>query len=88
MSMLARALLADLGSEDLADLAQRLAPFLPRDAADGWMNSRDAAAYLGISKAALHHLTAARRIPFTQGGPGEKLFFKRTDLDAFREGGR
>jgi hypothetical protein len=48
---------------------------------DGWMDSADAARYIGRSISSLHKLTAARRIPFSQDGPGAKCFFRRSDLD-------
>jgi excisionase family DNA binding protein len=73
-----------------ADLADVLRPHLQQHeqpAADRWMNSREAAAYLGLTRAALHRHTAARTIPFTQDAPGGKCWFSRADLDAWRRGG-
>jgi excisionase family DNA binding protein len=85
MSNLGRALIADLNPDDLADLAELLAPYLPRSTADdGWMNTRAAAEYLGMSVSALHRLTAAREIPCSQDGPGARCFFRRSDLDGWR----
>jgi hypothetical protein len=87
VSPLARALLDELGPEDLAELAARLAPYLPTTMpADGdrWMATAEASAYLGITTTALHKLTAARAIPFEQEGPGCKCYFRRGDLDAWR----
>jgi excisionase family DNA binding protein len=87
MSALVRALLADLDHEDLRELADRLAPFLPTPSVpepDRWLNTREAAAYLGISVNALHRLTAARSIPFEQHAPGARCYFRRVDLDAWR----
>jgi len=73
------------GSLDLvADaVASRVAARLtqPCDTTDGWMDSADAARYIGRSISSLHKLTAARRIPFSQDGPGAKCFFRRSDLD-------
>lgn len=46
-----------------------------------------AAQHLGLSRHALHRLTAERRIPFTQGGIGARCYFKRADLDVWRENG-
>lgn len=51
---------------------------------DRWLTTREAADYLGVTVAALHKLTAARRIPFDQGGPGCKCYFRRADLDRWR----
>jgi excisionase family DNA binding protein len=56
-------------------------------AADGWLSSRQAAEYLGITLAALHRLTASRRIPFSQDRPGARCWFRRGDLDAWRQEG-
>lgn len=69
-------LLADaVAGRVAAQLADR------REARDGWMDSGDAARYIGRSISSLHKLTAARRIPFSQDGPGAKCFFRRSDLD-------
>jgi excisionase family DNA binding protein len=68
------AAVADLVIERLRD------PSTP----DEWMTTQDASVYLGITTNALHKLTAARQIPFSQENPGGKLFFRREDLDAWR----
>ena len=72
-----------------ADLAAVLRPHLQHEqsAAVGWMTSREAAAYLGLTLAALHRFTAARAVPFQQDTPGGKCWFSRADLDAWRRGG-
>ena len=72
-----------------ADLAAVLRPYLqPEQAATaGWMTSREAATYLGLTLAALHRLTAARAVPFEQDAPGGKCWFNSADLDAWRRGG-
>ena len=54
---------------------------------DRWMGAREAASYLGVSVHALHKLTAGRLIPFEQDGPGCRCWFKRSELDAWRERG-
>jgi excisionase family DNA binding protein len=90
VSQLAAALVAQLDDDSLAELAARLAPFLPRpEPAEGdcWLNTRQAAEYVGISPNALHKLTAARAIPFQQDRPGAKCWFRRSELDAWRRGG-
>jgi hypothetical protein len=53
-------------------------------AEDRWMDSRDAAVYLGASVDALHRLTAARQLAFSQTVPGAPCYFRRGDLDAYR----
>jgi excisionase family DNA binding protein len=87
MSALTRALLADLDPDDLRELAERLAPYLPAPAPpaeDRWLTTQEAAEYLGMTTTALHRLTAARAIPFEQAKPGAKCWFKRSALDAWR----
>lgn len=57
----------------------------PTTTADGWLDSRAAAAYLGLpSSHPLHKLSAARELAFSQDSPGGKLWFRRADLDEFR----
>ncbi len=71
-----------------ADLAAVLHPHLQHEQpAAGWMTSREAATYLGLTLAALHRLTAARALPFEQDAPGGKCWFNRADLDTWRRGG-
>jgi excisionase family DNA binding protein len=71
-------LLADAVANRLTD---RQAP-----AADGWMDTRAAAEYLGLSTHALHRLVARREVPYFQDGPGAKCYFRRSALDAWRGG--
>lgn len=75
----------------LADLvADRVAARLvsPRPArADEWLDTRRAAEYLGIGRDRLRRLAAEQAIPIEQAGVGCKLFFRRSDLDAWRRSG-
>jgi excisionase family DNA binding protein len=79
-------------SNECVRFAQLLGPWLPRHAAtdtpitDGWLDTKRAAEYLGISRRSLHKLTAAQAVPFAQDGPGCKCWFKRSELDAWRRG--
>jgi excisionase family DNA binding protein len=86
MTGLGRALLDSLDEEDLAELAERLAPLLPRLAItdDRWLTSREAAEHLGLSLNALHKRTRRHEIPAVQESDGGKLYFRRTDLDRWR----
>jgi excisionase family DNA binding protein len=88
VSDLARLVIDDLDDDDLARLAARIAPLLAPPAEDDrpWMDSHKAAAYLGVSLDALHKLTAARKVPCHQTCPGAKLYFRRSELDAWRGG--
>jgi excisionase family DNA binding protein len=82
----------DKDDDALDQFAQLLAPRLSRLVApaatttDGWLDTRRAAEYLGISRQSLHRHTAAQAIPFAQDGPGCKCWFKRSELDAWRRG--
>lgn len=56
---------------------------------DEWLDSRHAADYLGVHRDTLRKLAAERAIPSEQDGPGCKLYFLRSDLEAWRRtGGR
>jgi hypothetical protein len=73
-------------------LVERLAPRVAEILKEGrdsdvWLNSNQAAEHLGMTRNALHKLTSARQIPFSQDGPGCKLYFRRVDLDRWRGGG-
>jgi excisionase family DNA binding protein len=57
------------------------------DRPDEWFDSRHAAEYLGVHRDTLRKLAAERAIPSEQDGPGCKLYFRRSDLDAWRSGG-
>jgi excisionase family DNA binding protein len=57
-----------------------------RDCND-WLDCRHAAKYLGVHRDTLRKLAAERAIPSEQDGPGCKLYFRRSDLDAWRRGG-
>lgn len=54
---------------------------------DEWFDSRHAAEYLGLHRDTLRKLAAERAIPSEQDGPGCKLYFRRSDLDDWRNGG-
>jgi excisionase family DNA binding protein len=73
----------------IAQLAERLAEHAtaPTDEIGEWFDSRHAAEYLGIHRDTLRKLAAERAIPSEQDGPGCKLYFRRSDLDAWRHGG-
>jgi excisionase family DNA binding protein len=89
MSNLWRHLLDELEPDELGELARRLAPLMPRPepvARDGWLNSRQAAEYLGISLDSLHQLTARREIPFEQHVSGGRLYFDPAAVDNWRRG--
>jgi excisionase family DNA binding protein len=92
VTAIARVLLDELGQDELQELADALAPYLPQPEpadTDRWMTTREAAEYLGITRNALHKLTAARAIPFSQDVAGGKCWFLKSELDDWRRrGGR
>jgi excisionase family DNA binding protein len=54
---------------------------------DRWMDSRDAAAYLGVHRDTLRKLAAAGSIRSMQDGPACKHYFSKAALDRWRESG-
>ena len=67
-------------------VAKRLASAERPRAEDGWLDAGAAATYLGLpNRNAMHKLTAARVLPFSQEAPGAKMYFRRRDLEAHRE---
>jgi hypothetical protein len=88
MSALARAFLDELEPDDLEQLARALAPYLPaigaERATDGWLSTREAAAYAGCTVDALHKAIARQEVRFEQNGPGAKCYFRPAWLDAWR----
>jgi excisionase family DNA binding protein len=77
------AMLSQLADLVAARVIEKLAP--PDNAADDdWLDTRDASDYLGIHRDSLRRLAAEREIPAEQAGAGCKLFFRRSDLDAWR----
>jgi hypothetical protein len=64
-----------------------LKPHLGGIEPDRWLTTAEAEAHLGCSPNALHKLTAAGAVPFQQDCPGAKLYFKRSELDDWRERG-
>jgi excisionase family DNA binding protein len=71
--------LADLVAERLA---VRLVPHAPTP--DEWLDTRGAAEYLGVHRDTVRRLAAERAVPSEQEGVGCKLYFRRSDLDAWR----
>lgn len=71
------------GPADLAELAERLRPFLTAD--DGWLGAKDAAAYAGCTVPALRYAMRAGDVEFEQHVPGGKVYFQRSALDRWRQ---
>lgn len=75
-------LLAQLADLVAAKVIDRLAS--QETVADEWLDTRAASEYLGIHRDNLRRLAAERAIPAEQAGAGCKLFFRRSNLDAWR----
>jgi hypothetical protein len=75
-------LLAHLADIVAAEVIDRLAR--QEAAADNWLDTRGASEYLGIHRYSLRRLAVERAMPAEQAGAGCKLFFRRSDLDAWR----
>lgn len=77
--------LIDLLCDRIADrVAVRLQPIPEQDA---WLDLSDAAEYLRLHPDTLRKRAKAGLIPFEQDAPRCRLFFRRTDLDAWRHVG-
>jgi excisionase family DNA binding protein len=71
--------------DELADaIADRVMKRMTSEREDRWLSTREAATHLGLTTNALHKLTAARAVPFEQDGAGGKMWFLRSELDAWR----
>ncbi len=75
-----------LSEQQLDELAHRIAAHvrLPETSEDRWLDTREAATYLGMHRDTIRRLAAERALPFEQDGPGCKLYVKRSALDAWR----
>lgn len=75
------------GLEDLVErvVEEKVAAALDGQVAeDPWYDSGAAAEYLGVSRQRIHDLTHEGLLPRI-GEKGERLFFRRSTLDAYRD---
>jgi hypothetical protein len=79
--------LDDTALDQLADeLAERILQRLPgQPPTEGWLPTPEAAAYLGGSAESLRRLAAERALDFSQTVANAPCYFRRSDLDAYRE---
>lgn len=49
-----------------------------------WLDTKQAAEYLGVHRDTIRKLAAERVIPTHQDGPGCRLYFRREELDEWR----
>lgn len=82
-------LLATLDAEDLRELADALAPYLPNTEPDRWMAAGEAVAYLGLGSLDALDRLVRDGLPCSQpSGPGGRRRFQQSRLDAWLEGRR
>jgi hypothetical protein len=84
---------ATINIEGLEDHIRRIAreeaeAALAEHAPDGPYDSARAAAYIGVSRRRIHDLVSEARLPRRSEGPGCKLWFWKSDLDAYIKGRR
>jgi len=80
------AVIEEIADRLAAAVVSRLAATQEQDAGD-WLDSREAAVYLGVHRDTLRKLAAERAISSHQDGRGCKLFFRRSELDEWRRSG-
>ncbi len=73
-----------LSSEQEDALVQRVVERLQESRDDGYLNAIDAAAYLGLTPAALYARVGREQVPYRR--VGKHLFFNRVELRAYVEG--
>ncbi len=66
-------------------LGAAIATRLNGGADDRWLDTHEAADYLGRPVSTIRKLTAARSIPFEQSTPGARCYFRRSDLDRWMQ---
>jgi excisionase family DNA binding protein len=76
-----------LSLDGLEDLIERIvdAKLAALTHRDEWYTVEQAADYLGVSVGQVHNLVSARRLP-RHGARGERLRFRRSELDAYQSG--
>jgi excisionase family DNA binding protein len=57
------------------------------DPGDPWLDSRNAADYLGVSRTTVRRLAAEGSLTTEQAGTNCKLYFRRSELDRWRRCG-
>ncbi len=80
--------IVQLGTETIDSLAEAVAAkvslLLPARCEDRWLDSAEASDHLRIPLSQLRKLSAAGSIPAHQDTPGGRLYFLRSELDAWR----
>jgi excisionase family DNA binding protein len=86
------AFIASASDEQIARLAERLAPLILRlqpvaAHPDEWLDTAGAAEYLGVHRDTINKLAVEGKLPSEQDAPGCKRWFQRGELDDWRRGG-
>jgi hypothetical protein len=79
---LARALVAALDNEALADLAKRLAPHLPARDPDPWLTPAGVARHLNVTVRRVHDLKSSGRL-VADGADGRVPLFRLSTVDQY-----
>jgi hypothetical protein len=74
-----------LSPEQEDALVQRVLDRLREGDADGYLNAADAAAFIGLTPAALYARVGREQVPYRR--VGKRVFFKRSELHAYMERG-
>jgi excisionase family DNA binding protein len=74
----------ELDDAALAAIAAAVTVTVKHEPEPEYLDTRQAAARLGISVPALEKLKQRGRLPYTQEAPGHKVWFARRDLDAWQ----
>jgi Helix-turn-helix domain len=78
-------LVVRLTSEQEEALIERIVERLEQSRDDGYLNASDAAEFLGLTPAALYARVGREQVPYRR--VGKRVFFKRSELHAYMEGG-
>ena len=78
----------ELTDETLQQLVEEVvyrvrAELEPSEQRQEWLSVDTAARYLDVSAERIRKLTAGRDLPHYQEGPGCRIFFRRSELDAW-----
>lgn len=80
---------ADRIREELrAELRDTIRAEIEATAWPEWQSVESASRYLDVSPERVRKLVAARRIPYSQEGPGCRVFLRRRDLDEWMDSQR
>ena len=71
-----------------AVVARVRAELEPSEQRQEWLSVESAARYLDVGVERVRKLAAGRDLPYYQEGPGCRVFFRRSELDAWMSGTR